>query len=55
MPSNASAHFFLAEAYRRAGREADADRERAEFEKTKVQQDPPGVAALHPFGIPEKN
>jgi tetratricopeptide (TPR) repeat protein len=54
-PSNASAHFFLAEAYRRAGREADAAREKAEFEKTKVQKDSSGVPALHPFGIPEKN
>jgi tetratricopeptide (TPR) repeat protein len=55
MPASASAHFFLAEAYRRAGREADAEREKAEFEKTKVQQDSPGVPALQPFGIPEKN
>jgi hypothetical protein len=46
---------FLAEAYRKAGREADAAREKAEFEKTKVQQDTPGVPALHPFGIAEKN
>ena len=55
MPSNASAHFFLAEAYREAGRKADADREKAEFEKTKVEQDRLGVPALHPFGISEKN
>jgi tetratricopeptide (TPR) repeat protein len=55
MPSNASAHLFLAEAYRRAGREADAGREKAEFEKTKVQQDSAAVPALHPFGIWEKN
>jgi predicted Zn-dependent protease len=54
-PSNANVHFFLAEAYRRAGRKADADRERAEFEKVKVQQDPLGVPALHPFGYSEKN
>jgi predicted Zn-dependent protease len=40
MPSSANAHFFLAEAYRQAGRKADADRERTEFEKMKVQQDP---------------
>jgi len=50
MPSNASAHFFLAEAYRQAGRKADAEREKTEFEKAKVQQDPLGVPALHPFG-----
>jgi Tfp pilus assembly protein PilF len=55
MPSSASAHFFLAEVYRHAGREEDAGREKAEFEKTKVQQDSPGVPALHPFGIPGKN
>ena len=55
MPASASAHLFLAEAYRRAGREADAGREKAEFEKAKVQQDSLGVPALHPFGIAEKN
>jgi predicted Zn-dependent protease len=55
MPSSANAHFFLAEAYRHAGRKADAEKERAEFEKTKLQQDPLGVPALHPFGILEKN
>lgn len=55
MPSSAKAHFFLAEAYRHAGRKADAERETAEFEKTKVQQDPLGVPALNPFGISEKN
>jgi predicted Zn-dependent protease len=55
MPASASAHLFLAEAYHRAGREADAGRETAEFEKTKVQQDSPGGPALHPFGIPQKN
>jgi len=53
MPSSANAHFFLAEAYRHAGRKADAEREKAEFEKTKLQQDPLGVPALHPFGILE--
>ncbi len=55
MPSSAGAHFFLAEAYRQAGRKADAEKEKAEFEKTKAQQDPLGVPALHPFGIWEKN
>ena len=54
-PSSATAHFVLAEAYRQAGRKADAEREKAEFEKTKVEQDPLGVPALHPFGIWEKN
>jgi predicted Zn-dependent protease len=55
MPSSASAHSFLAEAYGQAGREADAEREKAAFEKTKVQQDSAAVPALHPFGIPGKN
>ena len=54
-PSSADAHFFLAEAYREAGRKADAEREKTEFEKTKAQQDPLGVPALHPFGISRKN
>jgi len=55
MPSSAHVHFFLSEAYRQAGRKADAERERKEFEKMKVQQDPLGVPALHPFGDPGKN
>jgi predicted Zn-dependent protease len=50
MPSSANVHFLLADAYRRAGRKDDADREKGEFEKAKVQQDPLGVPALHPFG-----
>jgi len=55
MPSNANVHFFLAEAYRRAGRKTDAERERTEFEKIKVQDDPLGVPAFHPFGYSGKN
>jgi len=55
MPSSASAHFFLAQAYREAGRKTDAEKEKTEFEKAKVQQDSLAVPALHPFGIPEKN
>ncbi len=55
MPSSAYAHFLLAEAYRQASRTADAEREQAEFEKMKAQQDPLGVPALHPFGISGKN
>jgi tetratricopeptide (TPR) repeat protein len=54
-PSKPMVHFFLAEAYRQAGRKGDADRERAEFEKIKIQQDPLGVPALHPFGDSGKN
>jgi tetratricopeptide (TPR) repeat protein len=55
MPTNASAHYFLAEAYRQAGRKADAEKERAAFEKVKAEQDPLGVPALHPFGYSGKN
>jgi tetratricopeptide (TPR) repeat protein len=55
MPSSPKAHFYLADAYRRAGRKADAERERAAFEKTKAQQDPLGVPALHLFGYSGKN
>jgi predicted Zn-dependent protease len=55
MPANASAHFLLAQAYGDAGRNADAAREKAEFEETKVQQDRLGVPALHPFGVTGKN
>jgi len=55
MPSSANAHYFLAEAYRKAGRNADAERQTTEFERTKIQQDRPGVPTLHPFGISGKN
>jgi hypothetical protein len=37
------------------GRKADAEREKMEFEKTKVQQDRRGMPGLHPFGESEKN
>lgn len=55
MPSSPNAHFYLADAYRRAGRKSDAERERAAFEKMKARQDPLGVPALHPFGYAGKN
>lgn len=55
MPSAANVHFFLAEAYRRAGKKAEAEKERAEFEKAKVQEDPLGVPAFRPFGLTGKN
>lgn len=55
MPANASAHYFLAEAYRQAGRNADAEKEKAEFQKAKVGQERQGTPALHPFGVSEKN
>lgn len=49
MPSNAQLRFFLAQAYRRAGRKEDAQRASAEFEKLQAQQDPLGMPALRPF------
>jgi tetratricopeptide (TPR) repeat protein len=55
MPSNPNVHFFLSEAFRRAGKKADAERERVEFEKAKVEADPLGVPAFHPFGLSGKN
>jgi predicted Zn-dependent protease len=55
MPSNPATHFLLAEAYRAAGRKTDAEKEKAEFEKTKASQDSLGVPAFHPFGLSSKN
>jgi tetratricopeptide (TPR) repeat protein len=55
MPTNANVHYFLSEAFRRAGRKTDAQRERAEFEKLKVQQDPLAVPSLRPFASSGKN
>jgi len=46
MPGNAQVHFFLAQVYRRAGRQEDAQRETVQFEKLKAQQDPLGVPGL---------
>jgi tetratricopeptide (TPR) repeat protein len=51
MPGNAQVHFFLAQAYRRAGKKEDAQRETAEFEKLKAQQDPLGVPGFRPFAF----
>jgi len=51
MPANAQLHFYLAQAYRRAGRKEDAQRESAAFEKLKVQQDPLAVPAMRPFSV----
>jgi len=45
-PENAQTHFYLEQAYRRVGRKAEAQREKAEFVRLKSQQDPlslPGV------------
>lgn len=49
-PSNPNVHFFLSQAYRRAGRKADAEKESGEFEKAKAEQDPLALPGLHPFG-----
>jgi tetratricopeptide (TPR) repeat protein len=46
-PDNAQTHFYLEQAYRRAGRREDAAKERAEFTRLKALQDPqavPGIA-----------
>jgi tetratricopeptide (TPR) repeat protein len=50
MPSNAPMHYLLSQAYRRAGRKEDSEREAAEFRKLKVQEDPLGVPGLLPGG-----
>lgn len=50
MPSSAPMHFLLSQAYRRAGRKEDSEREAAEFRKLKVQEDPLGVPGLLPGG-----
>ena len=39
-PGVAKGHFYLAQAYSRAGREADARKERAEFNRLRAQQEP---------------
>lgn len=41
-PDNAQTHFYLGQAYRRAGRKADAEREYAEFTRLRALQDPAG-------------
>lgn len=50
VPANARVHFYLAQAYRQAGRKADADRESGEFERLKNSQDPLGVSVTHAPG-----
>jgi tetratricopeptide (TPR) repeat protein len=48
-PASPQVHFFLAQAYRRAGKAEDAQRETAEFQKLKVLQDPLGVTTMRTF------
>ena len=45
-PENAQTHFYLEQAYRRAGRKTDAQREKAEFVRLKSQQDPLSMPGL---------
>lgn len=39
-PINAQIHYYLEQAYRRAGRRADAEKQKAEFARLKAEQDP---------------
>jgi tetratricopeptide (TPR) repeat protein len=55
MPANAQLRFFLAQALRRSGRTEDAQRETAEFQRLKTQEDPLGVATMRPFSLTGKN
>jgi len=55
MPASPQVHFFLAQAYRRAGRKEDAHKESLEFEKLKAQVDPAGVPGFRPFGGAGRN
>jgi tetratricopeptide (TPR) repeat protein len=49
-PMNAPMHYLLLQAYRRAGRQEDAEKQAAEFRKLKVKEDPLGVPGLLPEG-----
>jgi tetratricopeptide (TPR) repeat protein len=44
-PGAAQAHFYLQQAYRRAGRDADARKQQAEFDRLRAQQQPVTVPA----------
>jgi Flp pilus assembly protein TadD len=46
-PQAARTHFYLAQAYRRAGRDADARKESAEWERLHAEQEPVELNA-HP-------
>ncbi len=45
-PNNAQTHFYLEQAYRLAGRRADAQREKAEFIRLKAAEDPLSLPGL---------
>jgi predicted Zn-dependent protease len=44
-PNNDSIHYFLGQAYRQAGRKADAQRERDEFVRLREHTDPRSMPA----------
>jgi tetratricopeptide (TPR) repeat protein len=48
-PGNAQVHYLMAQAYRRAGRKEDAQKQTLEFEKLKAQQDPAAVPEYQRF------
>jgi len=48
-PDNAQVRYLMAQAYRRAGRKDDAEKQTIEFEKLKAQQDPAAVPEYQRF------
>jgi tetratricopeptide (TPR) repeat protein len=48
-PGNSQVHYLMAQAYRRAGRKEDAQKQTLEFEKLKAQQDPAAVPEYQRF------
>jgi len=48
-PGNAQVRYLMAQAYRRAGRKDDAQKQTLEFEKLKAQQDPAAVPEYQRF------
>jgi predicted Zn-dependent protease len=48
-PGNAQVHYLMAQAYRRAGKKEDAQKQTLEFEKLKAQQDPAAVPEYQRF------
>jgi Flp pilus assembly protein TadD len=48
-PGNAQIRYLMAQAYRRAGRKDDAQKQGAEFEKLKAEQDPAAVPEYQRF------
>jgi len=50
-PGNAQLRYLMAQAYRRAGRREDAEKQTVEFEKLKAQQDPAAVPEYQRFAL----